>query len=286
VTIAILWFAGASAMAGLLHLIPRYLPRFGMAPRWVAYRRPLVLVLFAVAAIVTLVFNASVEAQGAAYATGVLVLMLSGSLAVALTLGRENSRRLAKYFWLVTAIFAYTLVDNVIERPEGVIIATVFIVTVLTIGSISGGNRYNVVADSVEMQGTVRTFSADGPQVVKTKMEAILKGVTSAYGASYELNYFTNAPVTLNEPALAAASTAALKTVFGDKVVTPQLQMVSEDFSYYQQQMPGFYFFVGVKNEAKGITAMWHTEFYEMDEAALPIGVRALSNVVLDYLFR
>jgi amidohydrolase len=158
--------------------------------------------------------------------------------------------------------------------------------TVLTIGSISGGNRYNVVADSVEMQGTVRTFSADGPQVVKTKMEAILKGVTSAYGASYELNYFTNAPVTLNEPALAAASTAALKTVFGDKVVTPQLQMVSEDFSYYQQQMPGFYFFVGVKNEAKGITAMWHTEFYEMDEAALPIGVRALSNVVLDYLFR
>jgi amidohydrolase len=158
--------------------------------------------------------------------------------------------------------------------------------TVLTIGSINGGNRYNVVADSVEMQGTVRTFSAEGPQVVKTKMEAILKGVTSAYGASYELNYFTNAPVTFNDPALAAASMTALKTVFGDKVFTPPLQMVSEDFSYYQQQVPGFYFFVGVRNEAKGITAMWHTEFYEMDEAALPIGVRALSNAALDYLFR
>jgi amidohydrolase len=158
--------------------------------------------------------------------------------------------------------------------------------TVLTIGRISGGNRYNVIADSVEMEGTVRTFSADGPDTVKTKMEAILKGVTSSYGASYELNFRTNAPVTFNDPALAAASTAALKAVFGDKVFTPQLQMVSEDFSYYQQQIPGFYFFVGVKNEAKGITAMWHTEFYEMDEAALPIGVRALSSVALDYLLK
>jgi amidohydrolase len=158
--------------------------------------------------------------------------------------------------------------------------------TVLTIGSVNGGNRYNVVADSVEMQGTVRTFSPDGPEIVKTKMEAILKGVTSSYGASYELNYFTNAPVTFNDPALASASTSAIKAVFGEKVFTPPLQMVSEDFSYYQQQIPGFYFFVGVKNEAKGITAMWHTEFYEMDEAALPVGVRALANAALDFLFR
>lgn len=93
-------------------------------------------------------------------------------------------------------------------------------------------------------------------------------------------------PVTFNEPALATASISALKTVFGDKIISPQLQMVSEDFSYFQQQMPGFYFFVGIKNEAKGITAMWHTEFYDMDEAALAIGVRALSNVALEFLFR
>jgi amidohydrolase len=158
--------------------------------------------------------------------------------------------------------------------------------TVLTVGRISGGNRYNVVADFVEMEGTVRTFSPEGPETVKQKMEAILKGVTSSYGATYELNYFTNAPVTFNEPALSTASISALKTAFGDKVTTPPLQMVSEDFSYFQQQMPGFYFFVGIKNEAKGITAMWHTEFYDMDEAALPVGVRALANVALDFLFR
>lgn len=158
---------------------------------------------------------------------------------------------------------------------------------VLSVGSISGGNRYNVIADSVEMQGTVRTFTTDGPAIVKTKMEAILKGITSAYGASYELNYFTNAPVTFNEAKLAAASTAAISTQLGaGNVFKPALQMVSEDFAYYQQQIPGFYFFVGVKNEAKGITAMWHTEFYEMDEDALKVGVRAMAAAVLDFLHR
>ena len=158
---------------------------------------------------------------------------------------------------------------------------------VLTVGSIQGGNRYNVVADSVEMQGTVRTFTADGPATVKTKMEAILKGVTSSYGASYELNFYTNAPVTFNEAKLAAASTSAIADTLGaGNVIKPQLQMVSEDFAYYQQQIPGFYFFVGIKNEAKGITAMWHTEFYDMDEEALRVGVKAMSAAVLDYLRR
>lgn len=148
-TIAILWFAGASAMAGLLSLIPRYLPRFGMAPRWVAYRRPLVMVLFVIDLLVTLVFRAEVEAQGGAYATGVLVLMFSASVAVTLALGREQraaprSRGASAhraFFWLVTAVFGYTLVDNVIERPDGVIIASVFIVGVLLLGAVSRYRR-------------------------------------------------------------------------------------------------------------------------------------------------
>jgi hypothetical protein len=150
-TIVTLWFAGASAMAGLLQLIPRYLPRFGMAPRWVSYRRPLVLFLFVVSTIVTLVFNAEVEAQGGAYATGVLVLILSASVAVALSLWREIktpqgpvSRSLWRkciYFWIISAVFLYTLIDNIIERPDGVIISGIFIVCVIVLSAFSRWRR-------------------------------------------------------------------------------------------------------------------------------------------------
>jgi len=145
-TILILWFAGASAMTGLLNLIPRYLPRFGMAPRWVSYRRPLVLVLLAIDVVVTFAFRAGVEAQGGAYATGVLVLMFSAAIAVTVALWRESRIRqplsllIAFYFFLVTIVFAYTLVANVIERPDGIIIASIFILLLLTS---SGLSRYH-----------------------------------------------------------------------------------------------------------------------------------------------
>ena len=142
-TILILWFAGASAMAGLLNLIPRYLPRFGMAPEWVAYQRPLVLVLLAIDIVVTVVFRASVSAQGGAYATGVLVLMLSAAVAVTISMWRES--RLRKpltflppfYFLLVTLVFVYTVITNVFERPDGAIIASIFIFLLLTASALS-----------------------------------------------------------------------------------------------------------------------------------------------------
>ncbi len=147
-TIAILWFAGASAMAGLISLIPRYLPRFGMAPRWVAYRRPMVLVLFVAGLLVTLFFKANVDAQAGAFATGVLVLILSASIAVSIALTREALAATKKsptaflqaaYFWAVSAVFAYTLIANVFERPDGIIISTIFIFSILTL---SAASRY------------------------------------------------------------------------------------------------------------------------------------------------
>jgi len=159
--------------------------------------------------------------------------------------------------------------------------------TVVTIGQINGGLRYNVIADSVTMTGTVRSLAKDGPANVKAKMTSILNGITSSYGASYTLDYVQNAPVTYNDPTLAAASSAALTSAFGaDRVLAGPPQMVSEDFAYYQQRIPGFYFFVGVGNVAKGITAMWHTEYYDMDEEGLRVGMRAMATVVLDYLQR
>lgn len=128
-TIAILWFAGASAMAGLLTLIPKYLPRYGMAPDWVRATRPLVLIILTVTCAVTVLFQADVEAQGGAYATGVLVLMTSAALATAI-----HARRTGGFTWAfgaITLVFAYTTVVNVIERPDGLKIASFFIASII-----------------------------------------------------------------------------------------------------------------------------------------------------------
>lgn len=151
-TILVLWFAGASAMAGLLHLVPRYLPRVGLAPQWVAYARPLVLVLFGINILITVIFRASVEAQGGAYATGVLVLMFSAAVAAAIALWKERSYLLSIYCTGVVLVFGYTTVANIIERTDGIVIAGCFIFFILTLSGISryvrakefrvGGHRF------------------------------------------------------------------------------------------------------------------------------------------------
>lgn len=125
-TIAILWFAGASAMAGLLNVVPRYLPRYGMAPSWARSTRPLVLVYTAVAFVGTILFRANVEAQGGAYATGVLVLMSSGAFAVTLSAYHHQAKQKTLAFGLITLVFFYTTVVNIIERSEGIRIAGLF----------------------------------------------------------------------------------------------------------------------------------------------------------------
>ena len=137
-TILILAFAGASALAGLLSLIPRYLPRFGMAPEWARATRPLVLVFMAISFTVTILFRASVDAQGGAYATGVLVLITSAALAV--TIAAWDSRARLPFI-LISIVFIYTTVLNVYERPEGIKIACFFIAAMVTTSIISRAMR-------------------------------------------------------------------------------------------------------------------------------------------------
>jgi hypothetical protein len=137
-TILILAFAGASAMAGLLNLIPRYLPRFGMAPEWARASRPVVLVFMAVAFTVTILFRADVDAQGGAYATGVLVLMTSGACAVTISVWRTLLRW---PFLLIALVFCYTTGLNIFERPEGIRIASIFIVVMIVTSLLSRALR-------------------------------------------------------------------------------------------------------------------------------------------------
>jgi hypothetical protein len=139
-TIFILWFAGASAMAGLLNIVPRYLPRYGMAPDWARATRPLVIVFSVICFAITLIFEADVEAQGGAYATGVLVLMSSAAIAVTISSWVRN--QIAKWvFLLISLVFAYTTITNVIERPDGIKIALFFIFGIVLASFISRAMR-------------------------------------------------------------------------------------------------------------------------------------------------
>src|SRR5215203_5663520 len=141
-TITILWFAGASALVGLLNVVPRYLPRYGMAPEWGRAVRPLVLIYTAIALAITVIFNANVDAQGGAYATGVLVIMTSAAFAVMLSaLWNDNSLRATLAFGLVTLIFLYTLVANIFERPDGIKIASFFIASIIVVSLASRVRR-------------------------------------------------------------------------------------------------------------------------------------------------
>ncbi len=158
---------------------------------------------------------------------------------------------------------------------------------VISVGSIHGGNRFNIIAGEVKMEGTMRTLSEEVRKRAQTLMRETVQHVTAAYGATVELEFEENAAVTYNEPALVDETLPTMRAVVGDKnVMTIKPLMPAEDFSYYQRVVPGFYYFLGVGNRARGITAAWHTADYDIDEESLVVGVKVMSNVLLDYLDR
>jgi amidohydrolase len=157
--------------------------------------------------------------------------------------------------------------------------------SVLTIGSIHGGNRFNIIADQVTLEGTIRALDETVRASLKEKMARTVQGVASAHGTTASLRWVGDGnPATLNDARLAKAAQPALERVCGrEHVLEVQAQMGAEDFALYARAVPGLYLKMGVRNEAKGITAMIHTEDFDMDEAVLPLGVQALANVIWDH---
>ncbi|MGW1177897.1 amino acid transporter [Kitasatospora sp. NPDC002543] len=161
-TIAILWFAGASAMAGMLNLLPRYLPRYGMAPHWARAVRPMVIVLTLIGFLVTWIFDANVDAQGGAYATGVLVLISSAAIAVTIAAHKKRERGWTVAFAIIAAIFLYTTVLNVLERPDGLKIGACFIAGIILVSLLSRLRRaFELRVTNVAMDDVAERFIRD-----------------------------------------------------------------------------------------------------------------------------
>ncbi|HVF31133.1 MAG TPA: hypothetical protein VNA22_09185 [Pyrinomonadaceae bacterium] len=157
-TILILWFAGASAMAGLLNIVPRYLPRYGMAPDWAKATRPLVLIFTGICFLVTILFRADVDSQAGAYATGVLALITSAAIAVTI-----SQRRKGKGSWIVyliiSLVFVYTTIFNVVQQPSGIQIASLFIFGIIAASFVSRALRTTEIrVGKIEFDAKAREF--------------------------------------------------------------------------------------------------------------------------------
>ncbi|HEX5847814.1 MAG TPA: amino acid transporter [Rubrobacter sp.] len=158
-TMTILWFAGASAMAGLLNIVPRYLPRYGMSPEWGRAVRPLVLVYTLISVVVVIIFAADVNEQAGAYATGILAMMTSAAFAVTLTVARHGHRIGAVLFGLTTLVFVYALVANVYRRPDGITIALFFIGAIVVISLVSRVQRSTELRqERIDVDETAESF--------------------------------------------------------------------------------------------------------------------------------
>ena len=156
--------------------------------------------------------------------------------------------------------------------------------SVVTVGIIRGGERFNIIPEEVHLEGTVRTYNPEVQDMVEKRMNEILKGITLAYGGSFELNYDRGTPATINDPELCKQMIPTLERVVGkDNLKMMDPVMGGEDFAIFANEVPGIYYRLGVVKP--GTTSGWiHTPTFRADDSCLEVGIRAMSNLVVDYL--
>jgi amidohydrolase len=156
--------------------------------------------------------------------------------------------------------------------------------SVITVGIIRGGERFNIIPGEVHMEGTVRTYKEEVRATIERRMREILDGIARAFGGSYELDYRQNAPATVNDPDLAARVRPALERAVGkENVIVSPPTMGGEDFAYFANEVPGFYFRLGTVKPGTTSGGL-HTPDFRADDSAVPVGMKAMARLVADYL--
>lgn len=186
-------------------------------------------------------------------------------------------------------IDSIALASNIVVSLQSVISRTTNPTdpAVLTIGKINGGTRSNIIAEKVILEGTVRTLSERNREKIPQLMENIVKGITHSFGADYTFSYRKGPPSLYNHPELAKIMLPTLLKVLGEEHVKElNPQMVAEDFSYYCQEIPGFYFFLGAKNPAQETMAPLHNPYFNPDEGSITMGIKIMCHLLLDCLER
>lgn len=155
----------------------------------------------------------------------------------------------------------------------------------ISFGVIQGGNQFNVIADEVRLLGMMRCLDPEMRRTAPARIEELVRGITGSFGASCSLKFTPGAPVTMNHPQMVKKAVPVLEAAVGkENVLLQRPQMGAEDFACYAERVPGFYFMLGVRNEDQGITEMLHTPRFDVDEACLALGVRAMSSLILECL--
>jgi amidohydrolase len=181
---------------------------------------------------------------------------------------------------VTVAAYVLTTLQTIVSREVDPIDPAV-----VTVGMIRAGEAPNVIPDTAEMRGTVRTFNPETRKRLSERIPQIIEGVAKGLGANADVRYELRYPASINDPAITALVKEVAEEIVGpEQVNIPDPQMGAEDFSYFLQERPGCFFFVGTKNEDKGFVWGHHHPRFDIDEDGMAIGMETMTRSVIRYL--